>query len=221
MLMIKGMALKGVFFDFDGTLANSIDVMSKAYEMFLFEHSLQPSQSEFKKLNGPPLRVVVNQLKNKYKLPHKTEFLLNQYNEIIDKLYVDVSLNHGAYELIESAIENSCLLAIVTSNSKQRVNNWLSKLNLISKFNFVISGEDVALGKPHPEPYLLALQLAKVSHNQVVAVEDSLQGANSAIKANIKTYLLSNEISKGRYIEESFYSINSLLMLNGILFNKY
>ena len=214
-------AIKGIFFDFDGTLANCIDVMSKAYESFLYEYKIQPSQEEFKSLNGPPLSIVVNKLKKAHKLPHSDEFLLNRYNEIIDNLYVDVSLNDGAFELIGSAIENSILLAIVTSNSKKRVNNWLLKSNLINKFNFIVSGEDVSLGKPHPEPYLLALALAKLSHNQVVAIEDSEQGANSAFTAGIKTYLLTSGKNMNQHNEGNIHHINSLSSLNDILFNKY
>ena len=218
--MFKHKPLKGIFFDFDGTLANSIGVMAKAYEMFLVECKRRPTQNEFEKLNGPPLSIVVKELKSTHGLPHEDSALLKRYNEIIDELYTNVQLNDGASELIEAATKSACLLGIVTSNSKQRVNNWLASLNLMNKFDFIVSGEDVVVGKPSPEPYLLALEMAKLSADQVIAIEDSSQGANSALMANIETFFLSNKASKNLQARENLSYISSLNDLSDILFIK-
>ena len=217
--MKNGEVLKGIFFDFDGTLVNSIDLMYEAYESFLEEHKLKPSKDEFDNLNGPPLSIVVSKIKINHRLPHSDEFLLNRYNEIIDNLYLNATLNNGADELINSAFDRSIALAIVTSNSKQRVQNWLTKTNLTNKFSFIISGEDVLLGKPHPEPYLLALLKANLSYSQVIAVEDSEQGAKSALTARIKTYMLNNNLEIKCPLESNISHIKSLSSLNEILFN--
>ena len=217
--MKNGEILKGIFFDFDGTLVNSINLMYEAYESFLEEHKSKPSKNEFDNLNGPPLSIVVRKLKINHMLQHSDEFLLNRYNEIVDKFYVNATLNNGADELINSAFERSIVLAIVTSNSKQRVQNFLTKTNLTNKFSFIITGEDVILGKPHPEPYLLALLKANLSYSEVIAIEDSEQGANSALSARIKTYMLDNNIEIKYPIKTNISHIKSLSSLNKILFN--
>ena len=47
-------------------------------------------------------------------------------------------------------------------------------------FQVIICGDEVAVGKPDPHPYLLAAQRLNVPITQCVAVEDSLPGVSSA-----------------------------------------
>ncbi|WP_163027289.1 HAD family hydrolase, partial [Pseudomonas viridiflava] len=51
----------------------------------------------------------------------------------------------------------------------------------------VIGGE-LARGKPHPMPYLTALELLGVSADEAIAFEDSLAGVQSAHAAGIHTF---------------------------------
>lgn len=216
--MFDQKSLKALFFDLDGTLANSLGVMFLAYEKFLAAYCIQSSKEEFEKLNGPTLPYIVAYLKKKYSLKPGVDSLLIQYNQIIDELYLEVGLNDGAGLLIEAALKNHFKLAIVTSNSKTRTNQWLVKLGLAQKFSFIVTGDDVSLGKPSPEPYLLALETSQVKAHQALAIEDSVQGADSAIKAGMTTFLLSKKHSKQQpYRNNSFY-LSSLLDLHEILF---
>lgn len=216
--MIEKMGVKCILFDFDGTLVNSINIMYEAYRLFMFQNGMEPTRKEFDSFNGPPLRSVVNALNDAYDFGVHDELLLAKYNEIIDSLYVKVSLCEGALKLIDNAVSRSVQIGIVTSNSRLRVENFLFRLNLVNRFNFIIADEDVSLGKPHPEPYLLALARSKMTGNQVIAVEDSEQGAKSAVAAGIRTYLLSK--NRDEYGSKNIAIIDSLSSLTRILFVK-
>ena len=56
-----------------------------------------------------------------------------------------------------------------------------------AEFAAVITGDEVAHGKPHPEPYLAAVRTLGVDPARCVAIEDSPTGVRSAVAAGIPT----------------------------------
>jgi HAD superfamily hydrolase (TIGR01509 family) len=81
-------------------------------------------------------------------------------------------------------------VGVVTSNSAQRTGDWLRVAGLAHLVDFIVSGDEVKQGKPHPEPYALAAAKAGCAPADIVAVEDSPQGAASAVAAGLTTVAL-------------------------------
>ncbi len=192
----------GVFFDFDGTVADSLGIMYQCYKEFVTAIGGNPSESEFQSLNGPPLPIVIAQLCNTHKVPFNPN-LLDNYNQTIDRNIENCKPVSGASAVLRKAREMNFICAIVTSNSKLRVQNWLSNNNLEHDIDFVIAGDSTSQGKPHPDPYLLALSKAKVVANYAVAIEDSHDGVRSATLAGINTLWLADQ--KVKEIENSIW----------------
>lgn len=179
-----------ILIDLDGTLADSLSVMREAYQLFLDDFQVRGTDDEFASLNGPPLIEVVRRLKVAHGLPHDEETLAKRYFGIIDQLYSGVSPAHGARQLLSTAQARNCRVAVVTSNSSERTSSWLARVGLTEYVDFIVSGEQVKYGKPDPEPYLLASRKVGCPVDRVIAIEDSAQGATSAIGAGLYTYLL-------------------------------
>jgi len=185
----------GIFLDLDGTLADSLSVMKIAYFSFLNRYGKLGSDSEFSSLNGPPLPKVVQFLRAEYELSETQEELLTFYRRMIKKSYLDVVPNSGADDLLDRAKFVGHTIGVVTSNSRELTLQWLRQVELIEKIDIIVGGDDVNCGKPAPEPYFLALERAKCDAAKSFAVEDSLSGANSALSAGIRTFLLSRDRS--------------------------
>ncbi|MGL5143632.1 MAG: HAD hydrolase-like protein, partial [Acinetobacter junii] len=73
--------MKGIFFDFDGTLVQNLESMFHVYSLFLSRRGEPASKIEFEKLNGPPLIEVVRCLKEWRNLPESNQLLLAEYND--------------------------------------------------------------------------------------------------------------------------------------------
>lgn len=69
--------------------------------------------------------------------------------------------------------------ALVSSGHRHYLEVTLDRLEP-SPFAVVVAGDEVARGKPHPEPYLRACDLLGVAPAACLAVEDSAPGAASA-----------------------------------------
>lgn len=184
---------RALLLDLDGTLADSLSTMRQAYRKFLEQFHAKPTDAEFDLLNGPPLCEVVRHLKTAHELEGDTAELLACYFEVIDDVYSGVVPSPGASELLQKASVNQCTVGIVTSNTSGRTRAWLESAGLSHLIDFIVSGEEVKIGKPDPEPYLLGARKASCALSAIVAVEDSPQGAQSAIGAGIRTFVLTGE----------------------------
>jgi len=185
---------RAIFIDLDGTLADSMFMMRAAYDTFLDRYHVVSTDAEFDRLNGPPLSEVVQQLKVAHSISEGEEELLTTYANILDQTYADVSPCLGASDLLKKAKDNSCIVAVVTSNSALRAHRWLQTTCLSPFVDFVVSGDEVQFGKPNPEPYLQACKRASCPSAEAIAIEDSLQGARSAVEAGLKTFVVTREL---------------------------
>jgi HAD superfamily hydrolase (TIGR01509 family) len=70
------------------------------------------------------------------------------------------------------------------------VRSWLQSTAI--EVDVIISGDDVAEGKPSPAPYQLALQKLGVPAGEALAIEDSESGVRSATAAGVRVLRLSN-----------------------------
>jgi pseudouridine 5'-phosphatase len=63
------------------------------------------------------------------------------------------------------------------------VTEVLSRFELLPRFEFVLSAEDVTEGKPHPEVYLTAARRLQRAPAEMLVLEDSQNGCNAAVAA--------------------------------------
>jgi HAD superfamily hydrolase (TIGR01509 family) len=94
----------------------------------------------------------------------------------------EVPWRPGARELLESLHAAGVPCALVTMSYTRFVKPILEELPP-DTFRVVITGDTVARGKPHPEPYLAAARDLDVLAGECLAIEDSDTGATSAASA--------------------------------------
>ncbi|WP_163009790.1 HAD family hydrolase, partial [Pseudomonas viridiflava] len=78
--------------------------------------------------------------------------------------------------------------AVVTNAPRENAMAMLTGLGIVDRFETIVIGGELARGKPHPMPYLTALELLGVSADEAIAFEDSLAGVQSAHAAGIHTF---------------------------------
>lgn len=95
----------------------------------------------------------------------------------------------GARELLAELGELGVPCALVTMSWTALADVLVSELPE-GAFATVVTGEQVAHGKPHPEPYLEAARRLGVDPESCVALEDSPTGAASATAAGVPTVVV-------------------------------
>ncbi len=180
----------GLFLDLDGTLADSLSAMRGVYDSFLQEFEATPSGEEFEELNGPPLAEIIKILKNRHGLTGSFDGLQEDYLAMVLDAYKNLPPSEGAPEVLSAAKERGWTIAVVTSSHRRNTWDWLHRNELSRFVDEVVGGDDVACGKPNPEPYLKALESTGCDVRSSLAVEDSRAGSASAVSAGLRTFVL-------------------------------
>jgi HAD superfamily hydrolase (TIGR01509 family) len=107
-------------------------------------------------------------------------------DRVIAQLADEVPWRPGARELLVALHEAGIPTALVTM-SIRRMADYVAAAAGFPAFDVVIAGDEVANGKPDPEPYLRAAQALGVDPVDCIAVEDSEFGVASAVASGATT----------------------------------
>ena len=97
-----------------------------------------------------------------------------------------------------AARRHGWIVGVVTSSQRDIVRRWLERTGLAGAVDVLVAAEDVARGKPAPDPYRLALQRGACAAATSIAVEDSPQGTRAAIAAGLRTFGVGTPAPDGR-----------------------
>ncbi|MCG2585400.1 HAD family phosphatase [Massilia sp. TS11] len=84
---------------------------------------------------------------------------------------------------------------VVTSANREHFDQMHADLGLRQHFDFVLTAEDYARPKPHPEPYLRGLAALGLAPHEVLVVEDSPRGLQAAQAAGLRCVVLRHRLT--------------------------
>lgn len=114
-------------------------------------------------------------------------------NKIFSSLIPKIGLVDGVLNFLKSLDGK---VALVTGSPLDYARAVLKQNKVIDYFDVLISGQDLAHNKPHPEPYLHAVSKLSVDKNDCVVFEDSENGIASAKAAGFFCYALTSKFGK-------------------------
>jgi beta-phosphoglucomutase-like phosphatase (HAD superfamily) len=92
----------------------------------------------------------------------------------------------GAVAFVLAAVADGFRTALVSSASAANVALALRALALEQSFELVVAADDVSLGKPAPDPYLLVADKLGIEPSTMIVFEDSVAGIVSAQAAGAR-----------------------------------
>ena len=106
----------------------------------------------------------------------------------------EVRWQPGAEELIDGIRAAGLKIALVTNSPRSVVDLALGLLGG-HRFDVTVAGDEVANGKPDPEPYLMAMDSLGLTAADCLAVEDSPSGTEAAIAAGIAVLVVPSGVA--------------------------
>jgi beta-phosphoglucomutase-like phosphatase (HAD superfamily) len=184
---------RGIFFNLDNTLANSAGALRGAFDRFAALCGAVSSDEIFATIGAMSVPLAVALLKRHWSLPYPLGELQRRYVPLIDAAFLDIAPAPGAATMLETAFRNGWSVGVVTAVSGARSRAWLARTRLAAYVDIVVGGDEVVIGKPGPEPYRIALTRSGCARELSIAVEDSPNGATSALAAGMRCYGLARE----------------------------
>ena len=108
-------------------------------------------------------------------------------------------------------------MAIVTT--ARRVDFELKHQNsgIVDMMEFVLCEGEYPRSKPHPDPYLKALEIFGAKRDEAIVVEDSARGLKAAYGAGIECIIVHNEFTKTQDFSLATYKIKDIRELLELL----
>ena len=175
-------------FDMDGVLIDSGVWHRAAWQALLAEMGLDPARPDFWRLTiGRPGEEAVPLLLGKTLPDGEARRLARRKRD----LYVELARGglravEGAPAFIEHLARRGIPRAVGTSASRMDVERMLGAVGLRRHFEVVVTSEDVRLGKPDPEVYVLAARRLGAARGACVVFEDSVVGIQAARRAGMR-----------------------------------
>ncbi len=179
--------IKGVLFDFDGTLLNTNQSVCEGYRKLFktFRPDFPISDDFLRSLLGPSLV----QIFPKY-FKEDNDTLISIYregaNSIKDKEHIKPFNN--AIETLKTLKEKGYIVAIVSSRKVSSLIDMANLYDMNKYFDLIIGSDSVSKHKPDPEPILLALSKLNLKNDEVIMVGDHGGDIKAGVSANVKAY---------------------------------
>jgi beta-phosphoglucomutase len=180
--------IRAIIWDLDGVLVDSKDwhyrALNKALALFGYDISPEKHTTAY---DGLPTKVKLRKLSEQEGLPdflHSVICNLKQrYTmQLIERDCVpDAPLLHSLSRLSHDGLR----MAVASNAVRRSVDLLMDRAGLLRHMEFSLSNEDVARSKPYPDLYSKACELLQCQPAECLAVEDNVNGVQSAAAAGI------------------------------------
>lgn len=210
---------RGVFFDLDGTLADTVELILQSFRHTMETHlgEVLPDERWISTLGTP----LVAQLRDFARDEREAVAMLHTYTVFQQGVHDEmVRPFPGAQAVIAELAARGSRVAVVTSKRGVVARRTLEVCGLWDEVELVVSADDVARGKPDPEPVLLALETLGLGGRaeEVVFVGDSPFDLQAGRAAGTRTAAVSwgPFAREALHAERPDYFLESLMDVLGI-----
>jgi beta-phosphoglucomutase family hydrolase len=161
-----------LIFDFDGTLADTMPLHYRAWQVLMRRHAFQFSRERFYALGGVPSRDILRTLRQEQGLSLDPLAVAREKEETYLALLDEVSV---IPEIVSIARRHygRLPLAVASGGSRRVIHRVLGHLEIDHLFQAVVTSEDVTRQKPAPDIFLEAARRLGVAPASCRAYEDT------------------------------------------------
>lgn len=202
--MINPAQFKNVIFDMDGVLIESETLQVEAEKFVCAKFGIPVPEREWMTFKGKTNRSIFAYIVNTYaQTPVSVEDLIEAKRAYVKTHVSNVKMIPGALAFLAQMrdFRPRKQIALTTSTGHEIQRMIFERLHLDTYFDHIITGDDVTLGKPHPEPYLLTVHQLDARAEECVVIEDSDNGIQSAKRAGCAVIGITTSFPEERLLE--------------------
>lgn len=180
--------IKGIIFDADGTLLDSMWMWENLLEKFLEIKGIVTDENVLESVYAFSLIESCRYMKERYHLEETPEEIISEVLLLIKDFYDnDVLLKDGVAEFLEAADAAGIPMVIATSSDKSHIASAMKRLNVDKYFKDILTCAELKTNKREPEIYLRAAEVLGTKPSETAVFEDVLHGLTTAKNAGFKT----------------------------------
>ncbi len=190
----SGPQIAAVALDMDGLLFDTERIYWQVGDTLLQRHGHRYSSELQARMMGRVGTAAMQQMIDFHDLDITAETLLEEsealYGELLPKLLRPMP---GLDQWIGLLTRRQLPFALTTSSRRRFVDVILATQSWSNQLTFILSGDDVRQGKPHPEMYLTAAERFRISPAEMLVLEDSGNGCAAGVAAGARVVAVPSE----------------------------
>jgi beta-phosphoglucomutase family hydrolase len=178
--------IKGLIFDLDGTLADTMPYHFKGWRMACQKYGAEIDTAFLRKHTGSPGWIIADEIIKKCGLNGSVTI-----DQIIDEKLIQFYKEHHLVKPIIPVVEivkkyhGILPMAVGTGGHREAVERTLEITDLSQYFKIIVTANDVKNFKPHPETFLKCAEQMKIEPEFIEVFEDGDLGLEAAIYAGM------------------------------------
>ena len=177
---------KGIIFDMDGTIVDSLPYHYEAWKIFFKENKVENFSEKLKDYKGGgTLDLLTTVLGNNYS-KKELKSMVDDKEIIFRDIYKNnVIPIEGFIQMLESIKSQKILVGLASNAIRENVKMILNELKIYNEFESIICGDEVENGKPNPEMFNKTAKIFKLDKKDCLIFEDSIEGLQGAVNSGI------------------------------------
>lgn len=187
-----------VLFDWDGTLAQTLEVWLQTFKEAYSKVGIHPSDKDISSKFGKWDAYI------DLGVDPKDFETYNQHLEVVYERLETVELYPGAKQVLLQLKQDGFKLGVVSTSTSKMLSTALKNHDIEQLFDVVISADDTEKHKPDPTPIYIALEKIGCNKENTIFVGDSDKDTGAAHNANVPLFLFAPDQ------HNLFYELDSL-----------
>jgi beta-phosphoglucomutase-like phosphatase (HAD superfamily) len=177
---------KGLIFDLDGTLADTMPLHYKAWHMACRKYGINMSSTYLKTKMGRPAWEIGRDIiiENGLEGSVDHEILFKEKIELFKSLQNSIKPIKPVTDIVRK-YHGILPMCVGTGAIKDAAIRTLEDIGMSEYFSIIVTAEDVSNHKPHPETFLKCSELMGIDPSTIEVFEDGELGLQAAINAGM------------------------------------
>lgn len=191
--------IKGIIFDLDGTLIDSMNVWYDTDRTFLRENGVDnPPEDISDRVKKLTIDKASELFIQEFGLDCTVEYIIRRIEEIVRYEYFhNIPLKSGVTETLDFLDSRKIPYGVATVTYRNLAEASMKRLGIYSRMKFLLTSAEFPKGKKNPDMYLKCSEIMGLLPENVLVVEDSLHCIETAVKAGFVTAGVYDGLSAG------------------------
>ncbi len=189
-------------FDMDGTIIDSMPTWKNLGKIYLTGKGIRVPENLNEIISAMSMPESADYFRKKFGVRDCVKQIISDVNQLIEDKYRDeIPLKPYVTEYLSHMQRDGVIMCVATARSVKLAEVALKRLDVLRYFSFVVSCDDVGIGKSKPDIYYLALKKMGTDIANIVVYEDADYAMKTAKDAGFYTIGVYDE-STGKTKEE-------------------
>ena len=192
--------IKGIIFDMDGTLADTIPTHYQIWKQIGKEFNFPMNKNIFDSVNGMKTLNMAKKLVDKYHLKISPKTITTKKTEIaLEKIKREgINLFPKTLDVLKKLKQAGFKIALGTSSNREQMELTMKPYLKKIKFDTIITAEEIKHAKPAPDIFLKCAKEMNLNPQECIVVEDAVLGIEASKNANMKVIAITNTTKRDK-----------------------